>query len=121
MGETFPPVAALANAVEILGGQSATARLLKVSQPSVWKWLNGGGRLPGEHVLAIEAATGVPRHHLRPDIYPADLGPGPAWRPVFRGVDLGLSPVTCERAAVSHRPTFDRPAFDRPTFDRSPA
>jgi DNA-binding transcriptional regulator YdaS (Cro superfamily) len=29
-------------------------------------------RVPAERVLAIEAATGVPRHELRPDIYPPD-------------------------------------------------
>jgi hypothetical protein len=26
--------------------------------------------LPAEHVLAVEAATGISRHELRPDIYP---------------------------------------------------
>jgi DNA-binding transcriptional regulator YdaS (Cro superfamily) len=34
-------------------------------------------RLPAEHVLAIEAATGVPKEELRPDIYPAEIVPNP--------------------------------------------
>ena len=60
----------IARAVEAAGSQSAFARLCNVSQPTVWAWLRGG-RLPAEHVLAAEAATGVSRHDLRPDIYPA--------------------------------------------------
>jgi DNA-binding transcriptional regulator YdaS (Cro superfamily) len=30
------------------------------------------GRVPAERVLSIEAATGVPRHELRPDLYPLE-------------------------------------------------
>lgn len=48
------------------------ARICGVRQPSVWAWLRGGKSLPAEHVLKVEAATGVSRHELRPDIYPAD-------------------------------------------------
>ncbi|KQS50949.1 transcriptional regulator [Sphingomonas sp. Leaf198] len=62
---------ALRRAVEAMGSQSAVARLLGVSQPSVWKWLSKAKALPAEHVLAIEAATGISKHELRPDIYPA--------------------------------------------------
>lgn len=29
--------------------------------------------LPPIHVLAVEAATGISRHDLRPDIYPRDV------------------------------------------------
>lgn len=64
--------AALKGAVEQMGGQSATARLLKVSQAAVWKWLDEGKMLPAEHVLTLEAATKVSRHDLRPDIYPRE-------------------------------------------------
>lgn len=63
---------ALKSAVEQMGGQSATARLLKVSQAAVWKWLDEGKMLPAEHVLTIEAATQISRHDLRPDIYPRE-------------------------------------------------
>lgn len=36
-----------------------------------------GRPLAPEHVLTVEAATGVSRHDLRPDIYPRDpVAPG---------------------------------------------
>lgn len=71
--ETTPtPFEALQQAVDRLGSQSKLARLCKVTQPAVWKWMQSGKRLPAEHVLAVEEATGVSRHALRPDIYPVE-------------------------------------------------
>ena len=64
------PQDALRAAVEAVGSQAAMARLVGVRQPSVWRWLHKGQALPPEHVLAVEAATGVSKHDLRPDIYP---------------------------------------------------
>lgn len=64
------PAEALRLAVDLIGSQAAMARLLRVKQPSVWAWLARGKELPPEHVLAVEAATGVSKHDLRPDIYP---------------------------------------------------
>lgn len=43
-------------AVEICGSQTALAAACGVSQPSVTKWLNGGG-ISAEYLLKIEAAT----------------------------------------------------------------
>ena len=65
---------ALRTAIEIVGGQSKLAKILGVSQPSIWHWLNKSGRVPGEHVIAIERATGgrVTRRLLRPDIFPPE-------------------------------------------------
>lgn len=63
---------ALERAVEKAGSQSAFARLIGVSQPTVWAWLNEGKSLPAEHVLKVEADTGISRHDLRPDIYPRE-------------------------------------------------
>ena len=57
-------------AIEKAGGQTALAGLLGVRQSHVWNWLNRDKRVPVDRVLAIEAAVGVPRHELRPDIYP---------------------------------------------------
>jgi len=54
------------------------SRICGVTQPAVWKWLQSGKRLPAEYVLTVEAATGVSRHLLRPDIYPASLHADPA-------------------------------------------
>lgn len=46
------------------------ARALGISQPSVSNWK----RVPSERVVAVEAATGVPREVLRPDLYPGADG-----------------------------------------------
>jgi DNA-binding transcriptional regulator YdaS (Cro superfamily) len=76
MTQSVTPSQALARAVAIAGGQSATARICNKSQSAVWKWLQSERSIPAEHVLAMEAATGVHRHLLRPDIYPISLGAG---------------------------------------------
>lgn len=60
---------AIESAVAIAGSQSELARRIGVRQGYVWKWLRSG-RIPAERVIAIEAATGISRHELRPDIYP---------------------------------------------------
>lgn len=73
MDESPTPLEALKDAVDAAGSQSEFARICGVGQPAVWKWLNSGKHLPAEHVLAVEAATGVSRHSLRPDIYPREL------------------------------------------------
>ncbi|MBI0530382.1 MAG: helix-turn-helix domain-containing protein [Sphingomonas sp.] len=70
---TATPQAALAAAVSKIGSQSGFARVCSVSQAAVWKWLERGKQLPAEHVLRVEQATGVSRHLLRPDIYPAPV------------------------------------------------
>lgn len=72
MESNLSPAEALKEAVRIAGSQSALARTLGVSQHAVWNWLDKGLSLPGEHVLQVEAATGVSRHDLRPDLYPRD-------------------------------------------------
>jgi DNA-binding transcriptional regulator YdaS (Cro superfamily) len=57
----------------IEGNQSELARICGVAQPTVWGWINKGrGVLPAEYVLAVEKATGVSRHDLRPDLYPRE-------------------------------------------------
>lgn len=62
----------VANATRKAGGQAALARILGVRQSTVSSWLRRGTRLPAEHVLPIEAALGIPRYELRPDIYPPE-------------------------------------------------
>lgn len=64
---------ALQAAVEKAGSQSELARICGVGQPAVWKWLRTSRRMPAEHVIAAETATGISRHLLRPDIYPLPL------------------------------------------------
>ena len=61
----------LTRAIAAAGGQSALARAIGVQQAHVWYWLKKrSGKVPAEKVLPIEEATGVPRHELRPDLYP---------------------------------------------------
>jgi DNA-binding transcriptional regulator YdaS (Cro superfamily) len=85
MVDIFTPYQALQKGVEVLGSQAELARICGVSTTAVWKWLQSSKRLPAEHVLAVEAATGVSRHDLRPDIYPRNYPPAPDAR--FYGVD----------------------------------
>lgn len=61
----------LASAIEKAGGQSEVARLLGIAQQSVSEWV-ARGVVPPKRVLEIERLTGVPRHRLRPDIYPPE-------------------------------------------------
>ncbi|WP_440090466.1 transcriptional regulator [Pseudomonas fragariae (ex Marin et al. 2024)] len=56
-------------AAEAAGSQSALARVLGCTPQNVQKWC-ASGRIPAERVLRVEQATGVPRHELRPDLYP---------------------------------------------------
>ena len=91
------PCTALIDAIAEAGGQNATARLLGVSQPTVHLWLRDRKPLPAEHVLKIEAATGVSRHDLRPDLYPRE--DGPAHPPASHApVDAGGSSLPAEGA-----------------------
>jgi TorA maturation chaperone TorD len=55
----------LDEAIRAVGGVSELARRLGVSQPSVSNW----DRVPAERVPAVEAATGIERAVLRPDLY----------------------------------------------------
>lgn len=55
-------------AAAITAAESITALAVSIgtTPQNVAQW----PRVPGERVLAVEASTGVPRHVLRPDIYP---------------------------------------------------
>ena len=68
----------LADAVRKAGSQSAFARLVGKSQTSVHGLLRDGKSLWAESVLVVEAATGVSKHSLRPDLYPDDREPLPS-------------------------------------------
>jgi DNA-binding transcriptional regulator YdaS (Cro superfamily) len=67
----------LAEAVRRIGTQSAFGRLIKKSQTSVYEALRDGKPLWAESVLTVEAATGIPKEVLRPDIYPPEDGSPP--------------------------------------------
>jgi len=57
----------LQQAIDIVGGVSELARRIGISQPSVSNW----DRVPAERVISVEAATGLDRMLLRPDLYGA--------------------------------------------------
>lgn len=63
----------LDRAINAVGSQVAIATLCEVTPQAVNQWVKKG-KAPPEHVLTIEAATGVSRHELRPDIF----GPPPS-------------------------------------------
>ena len=42
------------------------ARELGITREAVWLWK----RVPSERVLVVEKVTGIPRHLIRPDLYP---------------------------------------------------
>lgn len=48
------------------GGARALATALKISRVAVYNWK----RVPVTRVLDVERLTGIPRHDLRPDVYP---------------------------------------------------
>jgi len=65
------PRKALLKAIEIVGGQAAMARALKISQNAVWLWVHRTGRCPLRWVIEIEKLTDgeVSRRDLAPEMY----------------------------------------------------
>lgn len=59
----------LDKAIRSAGGVSELARRIGIAQPSVSNW----NRVPAERVAAVEAATGISRAILRPDLFGADF------------------------------------------------
>jgi DNA-binding transcriptional regulator YdaS (Cro superfamily) len=59
--------------IEALGGLTKTASALGIDNPSVIANWRTRGRVPADKALEVEAATGISRHDLRPDIF----GPAP--------------------------------------------
>jgi TorA maturation chaperone TorD len=55
----------LNEAIRAVGSVSELARKIGISQPSVSNWL----KVPAERVVAVEAASGIGRSILRPDLY----------------------------------------------------
>lgn len=62
----------LAHAVRKVGSQSAYGRLVGRNQTSIYERLRDRKPVDAEDVLVVEAATGISRHVLRPDLYPAE-------------------------------------------------
>ena len=60
--------AALQSAIDKVGGLAALAGPLGISEQAISQWKE----VPPLRVLAVERVSGVPRHELRPDLYPAE-------------------------------------------------
>lgn len=62
------------SAIEKAGGQTALAKICGCTQGAIWQMLNkDDAQLSTQFVLKVEAATGVSRHDLRPDVYPREV------------------------------------------------
>jgi DNA-binding transcriptional regulator YdaS (Cro superfamily) len=60
----------LERAILAAGSGKALAGLLGVTPMAVSYWKARG--VPARQALPIEKATGIPRHELRPDLYPSE-------------------------------------------------
>lgn len=58
--------AAIAEAIRRAGGQTALAKAIGVSQPTISEWLHGKKPVIAEKVPEIEALTGVRAERLHP-------------------------------------------------------
>lgn len=63
-----PKPSPIEKAIDHLGGPARAAEALGESAATIgmWKLRN---RCPADKVLTVEAATGISRHELRPDIF----------------------------------------------------
>jgi post-segregation antitoxin (ccd killing protein) len=69
--------AAMDEAIRKLGGVARLGARLGVAHSTVVRWRQSG-RPPAARVAEIEAATGVARHRLRPDVFAAAKPAAPA-------------------------------------------
>ena len=65
--ENITPHEALKSAFKAVGKQKDLAAILGITDSALSQW----HQAPPAHVLAIEKASGVSRHLLRPDIFGA--------------------------------------------------
>lgn len=61
-------IQALLNELDERGLRSRIARELNITPGAVTQWQE----VPAKHVLAVAKITGIPRHRLRPDLYPVE-------------------------------------------------
>ena len=109
MEQQLTPHEALRLCLTKAGSQEKLGLELGCSQTAVWKMLHSSRRMSHQFVLIAERAYEVPRHVLRPDIYPQPvIDPDAAaiedtlanpLQDRFYGIDLG----TPERIAAGAR------------------
>lgn len=100
----------LALAVRKVGSQVAFGQLIGKRQSVINDWLREEAPLPVEYVEVVEAATGISRHDLRPDLSklfrdmspPASSGPAGDMAPAVAGLPAA--------GATSASPSLESPA-----------
>jgi DNA-binding transcriptional regulator YdaS (Cro superfamily) len=50
----------------VRGTAPRIAEVCGINREAVWQWT----QVPAQHVLNVEQLLGIPRHLIRPDIYP---------------------------------------------------
>jgi DNA-binding transcriptional regulator YdaS (Cro superfamily) len=75
------PFEAFDLAITRAGSQAALAKICGCTPGNINQLVKKRSDLPAEYVLAVEAATGVSKHDLRPDIYPRGLQDDVPFRP----------------------------------------
>jgi DNA-binding transcriptional regulator YdaS (Cro superfamily) len=58
------------DAIKAAGGPTKLAKALGLDHSTIIGWRRAG-RVPAERVRAVSAATGIPPHELRPDLFDA--------------------------------------------------
>jgi DNA-binding transcriptional regulator YdaS (Cro superfamily) len=61
-------VSALQEAIDAVGGVRALGEKLNISHQAISQWK----QCPPLRVLDLERISGIPRHRLRPDLYPPE-------------------------------------------------
>ena len=102
MADSSPEAEGLRAAVTGYGSQSAMAKALGVTQPTVSYWLRVGRPLPAEMCRKVAFETKIPMARLRPDLFSDDVSsPSLDDGSVAEGAPVVLS----DRRAVSDKGT----------------
>ena len=62
----------LKEAVTGAGGYSKVAVKVGTTKQNVWQWVNVLKRIPPKWVNKFSDATNIPRHLIRPDLFPVE-------------------------------------------------